>query len=332
MELPALLVSDPHFTAEPADEYRWALWPWLVEQCKKHNVKTLVIAGDLTDKKDNHPAKLTNRLVHAIKSIPQAVRVLILKGNHDYLLDGHSYFEFLNVLPNVTFIVKPFEDVVRGEATMFMPHTKTPAKDWQGMDFSHYRYLFLHQTISGAVASNGEKMDGELLPPLNAAKVYSGDIHVPQVIGGIEYIGSPYHVHFGDSFKARCILLDRKGTPTDLYFDTIKRVTLRVQSLRELKRCDIGKGDQVKVEVQLTEAEKHEWSRIRREASEWLTAEGTEVFGVKLVVKRSRKRVGAQDAQSGASTPADAVLKFVMDQDFGPDMYEDGLACLEKDK
>ena len=232
MRLPCLITSDLHFTDSPNTSYRWGLFPWLHEQIKKHHVKTLLILGDLTDQKDRHSSELVNKIVKHLNELP-IDDVKILCGNHDWLVRGQEFFRFLNSFPHLQFITSPWEDDdVHGESAFFLPYSKNPVEDWKGMDFSHYSWLFMHQTIKGAVASNGQVMDGETLPPLNAAQVYSGDIHVPQVISGVTYVGSPMAIHFGDNFKPRAILLDRNGVEHDLHFETIKRVVIKVTSLQ----------------------------------------------------------------------------------------------------
>jgi len=335
MKYPALLVTDLHLTAAPSTEYRWSLFPWLAEQIKAEKIKTLLILGDLTDAKDNHSAELTNRIVKAINSLPVA-DIRILCGNHDWLKKGQEYFRFLNFLPNVEFITSPTEDVDpegRDPSAYFLPYSKEPAKDWKGMDFSHYDLLFMHQTVSGAVASNGQKMEGEELPPLNAIRVYSGDIHVPQVIGGLTYVGSPYHVHFGDNFKPRVILLDRDGKQHNLFFETISRIVVKVSSLKELQRKQFRAGDQVKLRVELAEADKHQWAKIRREALAILAEQGVEVHGVELNVLRALKRVEVGGRPTRASfSPQESVLRFVEREELGAEVLDAALDILEQSK
>lgn len=332
MKLPTLLVSDIHLTGNPRDEYRWALFPWLAQTCKEEKVKTVIMLGDLTDAKDYHSAALANRVVSSVKMIADVVEeTKILVGNHDWLLSGQEYFRFLSMLPGVEYITKPTEDSnVKGESAFFLPYSKAPRKEWKGLDFSHYQYLFMHQTIKGARSSNGQAMEGEDLPELNAGKVYSGDIHVPQVIGGVEYVGSPFHVHFGDRFKPRCVLIERGGRAVDLHFDTISRVTVHVANLRELKREKFTKGDQIKLRVELTEAEKHEWQRIRRECVEHLKSEGVEVHGVELIVKKSSRRVvNGEPTRAVRRTPEDTVLRYVESEELGGDALDIALEIVE---
>lgn len=268
-------------------------------------------------------------MVKAINSLPVET-IKILAGNHDWLKQGHEYFKFLNHLPNIEFITEPTEDTeLSGPSAYFLPYSKNPMKEWAGMDFSHYSYLFMHQTVAGSICSNGQAMEGEELPPLNAGKVFSGDIHVPQIIGNVEYIGSPYHVHFGDAFRPRCVLIERDGNLVDLHFETISRVTVKATSLRELRKQKFKAGDQVKLRVELAESEKHEWSRIRREAMTILQESGVEVHGVELIVKKSERRLLNDVEPVKKFSPGDSVLRFVMDEELGGEALDVAMEVLE---
>lgn len=199
------------------------------------------------------------------------------------------------------------------------------------MDFSHYQYLFLHQTVKGAVASNGQKMDGEELPDLNAGKVYSGDIHVPQTIGRVEYVGSPYHVHFGDKFKARCVVITRDKKTVDLNFPCLNRITLDVDGVKDLEKQVqvLLSGDQVKIRVNLPESDKHNWQRIRKDSTQVIQEHGLELHGIELVVKKTRRRaaVGIHPAKSNLS-PEEFLYRFVDADDLGGELLDIGLECL----
>lgn len=332
MKLPCIIASDLHLTSNPADAYRWGLFAWLMKQAKREQAKTLLLLGDITDAKDYHSSTLVNCVVDAIDDMRQVFeRVVILRGNHDYLRDGHMFFEFLNRLPGVEVITKPTEDI-DGELSMFLPFTRTPAKDWAGLDFSHYRYLFLHQTIAGAVASNGQKMDGETLPPLDAGKVYSGDIHVPQIIGGVEYIGSPYHVHFGDRFKARCVVLEKNGNPVDLHFPSPARVMLDVDGDAKHIAEALGTlqaGDQVKVRIALPEADKAQWRVLKATIEELCAATKIELAGVELRVQKEGGRVRPGDRPAAMFDPAEATYRFVDEHGLGAELLDIAMECIE---
>lgn len=333
MKLPAIIISDPHFTANPTDEYRWGLWPWLANEIQEEKARTLLILGDLTDAKDYHPAELVNRLTAAIVSMP-VEEIIILAGNHDWLKQGGVYFEFLKHVtkPRIRVITKPTDDPGTENSDplcMFLPYTKNPARDWGGMDFSHFDYLFMHQTAPGSIASNGQKMEGEEMPPLNAGKVYSGDIHVPQTIGAIEYVGSPYHVHFGDAFTPRCIVIDGRHKAFDLHFPTIHRKAITVSSVEELDEVGIGVGDQVKVTLNLDECDAHRWSTLRRAIVDDIKQRKAHLHGIKLQVLKENQPLVSTQQRHRAPSPAEAVLRFVKQQELGADLLDVALEIIE---
>lgn len=335
MQLPALLFSDPHLAAGPSAEYRWGLFPWLAEQCREEKVKTLLCLGDVTDAKDNHGAELTNRVVRAFDGLRAAApRIVVLMGNHDYLRAGHMYFQFLDALPGIEVIREPREDAdVKGEPAFFLPYSKDPARDWAGLDFSHYKYLFMHQTVRGARTSNGQVMEGRDMPALNAGKVYSGDIHVPQTVGAVEYVGSPYHVHLGDAFRPRCVLIERGGRAVDLHFDTLRRVSIRAAGLDELeaklKILRLRAGDHVKLVLELDAGERHDWRAIRRNTGSMLDGLGLVSHGIELAAAGGRGLQGARSAVAEARTPEQALRRFVEAEGLTGDAYDAGMDVLE---
>lgn len=328
MKLPAILAADLHLTANPIDAYRWGLFPWLAREGASARAETLVLLGDLTDAKDYHPAELVNRVVREVVGLREAFgHVIILKGNHDELKAGNMYFQFLEALDGVEVVSAPRE-IDLGWRSMFLPFTRAPAKDWAGLDLSPCEYVFLHQTLKGAVASNGQRMEGELLPALGPGKAYSGDIHVPQVIGGVEYVGSPYHVHFGDNFAPRCVLLGN-GWARDLHYPSIKRVTLDIageDGLQQIAR--LAAGDQVKVRMHLSESERHGWREWRHWVMEACQHQGVMLCGLELKVARRRARVRVGDRPVQEFDPAAALYRYVDEDGLGGELLDIGLECI----
>ena len=294
-------------------------------------MKSLCILGDLTDAKDYHPSSLTNRIVERITRLRECVsNITILMGNHDFLRAGHAYFAFLNSIRGVRFITKPYEDLSDGAAVLWLPYTKTPATDWKNIDTSHFNYVFFHQTVGGSVASNGQAMDGDDMPDLRKwPKIYSGDIHVPQVAGPVEYVGSPYPVHFGDKYDGRLVLLDRRGRAVDLRHETINRSALTVRSLAELHRQDFRPGDQLKLRIELDVADKHAWSRIRREAADYLKAQQVEVHGIELKIEGSTTSLEGLDRAAVTISDSEAVERFVRRLDLGGEALDVALEIVK---
>lgn len=334
--LPGMLVTDIHLTAKPDDEYRWGLFPWIKAQCRKHKIRTLFFLGDTTDAKDYHSSTLVNRIVNALLDLKEEVDdIVILLGNHDYLRDGNAFFEFLNTYPGITFVSKPTEFYTNVDrAILLLPHTKNLA-EWDQFDFSKYDYVFMHQTVNGSLASNGQVMEGELgsrFLMLPQVQIYSGDIHVPQDIGDVRYIGSPYHVHFGDAFKPRCIILDEDDREIEVHFETISRITIRATGFNDF--CDqisrlTKKGDQIKIVLELSQEDKYDWDRIRKDILDLCKGTVTvhdfkmKVAPAKRIVLREAKRI------SGQLSTDTTLTKFVQTEDLGGDILDVGLEIIK---
>jgi len=330
MLLPALLISDLHLTNDGSDEYRWSIFDWLLQVIKDEGVRTLAILGDLTDAKDYHAAALINRVVTELTKLSKHLDALIvLQGNHDYLKTGEPTFKFLQTIPKLDFIDKPKDSSLdRGAVCLFLPHTKTPAKDWEGMNFDLYDYVFMHQTVTGAKASNGQVMEGEGIPKIKGPKVYSGDIHVPQVIGGVEYVGSPYHVHFGDQFKPRAVLLLAKKPPVDLHFKTIRRLSLKITKFRDLTSTELSKGDQVKVTVTLDRDMLADWPSMRRRISDYMKEQGVELRDLRMTLGRSEAMTTRVKTRERLSDE-EIIERFVARNELGIDALEAGRRILK---
>lgn len=333
MELPALLCSDLHLTSAPKDAYRLGLFPWLVTECASRGVKTLGILGDITDAKEGHSAELVTQISDGVASVSEVVaEVDILLGNHDYQRRGFPFFRFLARFPRVNFVCdRP--TVIDGGRTnsLWLPHTKSPVDDWDDFDMSHFNFVFMHQTVTGSVASNGMRMDGEPLPDLSqAGKVYSGDIHVPQVIGAVEYVGSPYHVHFGDRFTPRCVLLRGNGhPPEDLHFPCISRYVITAESVADLKSQlrRVRPGDQIRVRMKLSPEAAVRWESIRAEVVAIVLERGAQSEGVELRQVRPASH-DSVPAEKHISTEG-RILGYVSREGLGPDAFEVGMEVVE---
>lgn len=334
MKLPALLTSDLHLTAKPRDEYRWELFPWMLKEIQQHRIKTVVILGDITDAKDYHSADLVNRIVSNIVAISKVVEeVIILMGNHDYLGDV-PFFSFLSSIPRIKFISSIIKDSEHSLDYLFLPHTRTPKKDWSQIRMEYYDFVFMHQTVSGAIASNGQSMQGEMDGSMSGPQIqiYSGDIHVPQDIGDVRYIGSPYHVHFGDAFVPRVLMLDHEGEEKQLHFPSIKRVTLKGdQKEVEMELLFLKPHDQIKIRLDLAPEDRARWDTIKRELSDFCTNGGVELHGIELVPRIVRKILLPQARQIASQTDhAESVTRFVVREDLGGDVLETGLDLVKK--
>lgn len=282
-----LVTSDLHLTDKDIDSYRWGLFPWLKEQLVTHQVEYMLILGDITDAKDKHSAQLTNRIVESITSLTDTPvkQVICLRGNHDYIDQQTPFFKFLSNIPKVRFVIAPWflkERLKTGmKELLFLPNSRNPLEDW-GSElklFNVQDYIFMHQTVGGSLSENGTPLEGvsaALFDHLDGM-VISGDVHVPQLVAGgkVMYVGSPYHVHFGDSFIPRVLLVNDDDEFIDLHYPTVRRHTLDIHTAADLERLNLPSADQVKIRITLDDV--LEWDKVKVGVLEWCKSKGVVV-------------------------------------------------------
>jgi DNA repair exonuclease SbcCD nuclease subunit len=266
-----LLISDLHLTDKKADSYRWGIFDFVLDYYKEHNDKNLIILGDLTDAKDHHSAKLVNRIVLMMRHLVESgMEIFILKGNHDFIDPDVPFFEFLNQISYINYIKHPRSWLIQGERCLFLPYTRNPIDEWRTdkqvqKNKKKCSLVFMHQSVIGSLTSNGYLMEEGLAPKYFdrfRGQVFSGDIHVPQKVGPVIYVGSPYSVRFNDHFEGRAITLTSYPVtecgvsvpPCELLMGEMKtelpgRRTIDIYKLEDLQKADANPGDQVKVRV-----------------------------------------------------------------------------------
>ncbi len=316
-----IITSDLHLTSNPLDAYRFELFTFLKEQCEEHDVKTVFILGDLTDLKDNHSANLVTAIVRHLTSLAAISRVIILKGNHDYIDAAVPFFGFLNKIDNVKFVIKPKRCMsIGGKNFMFLPHAREPLKEWEHMAINKTKgidYIMMHQTMDGSLASNGYNLKGLNTSIFKKSKslIVSGDIHVPQKIGNVQYVGSPYHVHYGDKFKPRLLLVSGT-TQRDLHFPCIRKHSIRISHPDKLKgwvgKHDVRPFDQVKVRLSLGREEYANWEKYKQEIVMTCGYLNIHLHSVELEPRSgpAKKNKKLQGNMNFISDPNDVLKKF----------------------
>ena len=161
----------------------------------------------------------------------------------------------------------------------------------------------MHQTIGGSVVSNGMRMEGISSKIFSKCrKAFAGDVHVPQKVGKVMYVGSPYHVHFGDYFNPRLVLLDSEsGVIESIQHDKCPRkISLSINNPAELtkkKAPYIRPGDFVKVRVELPKHDFPLWremcvsikKRLKKLGAHERGVEVKEIKRVKLIRKAEQE-------------------------------------------
>lgn len=291
----ALIISDLHLTENTNENYRWDVFKTARSFIKTNHIPHLYIMGDLLDRKDRHPSELVNRLINEVVECSEIATVTILKGNHDYLKPEHPFLDFLSHFPRIFWFSNPEIEYYTNEVTgkeyklLWLPHSRTPETDWEKLDFTNLDYVFMHQSVIGCKVSNMFEMNHGLnlkwLTSRTNAKIYSGDIHVPQDIGALTYIGTQHPVAFGDDYQPRMLWLTEKGHES-VPVCTLKRLTLTVQTLKDLEQLfhkkDLNEGDHLKVKVKLNNEQLSNWSDLKHQIKNWCEFKNVVLFDILL--------------------------------------------------
>jgi hypothetical protein len=306
---PILVTADLHLSERSEDSYRFNLFPWLLRLIQERGVGGLLILGDLTERKDGHPAVLVDRIVRDLSCVAEKVPVVILKGNHDYSDPACPFFGFLNLLPGVQYIRGP--RVVRGLG-LFLPHSRNPEEEWEKERLFFDGPIFLHQSVGGARGSNGHAVGG--IPSswfaTAGGPILSGDIHVPQKVERVEYVGAPYPIYFGDDFNPRVILLRGKRALSIPCPTFARKRVLRISDPGSEALSELTGEDHVRIILSLPRSEFGSWREYRRKITERVQETGAHLYGVELHERKSsRVRLQVQ-ADRKLSDPAEVLTAY----------------------
>lgn len=309
--------SDWHLTDGKDDGYKFDFFPWLKQQIIEHRIDRVDFLGDLTEKKDKHCSDLLNRITDEIIGIAKLCPVVILKGNHDYVDSDTPFFHFLRHIPNITYVSEP--TVIDGE--LFLPHAKDPEEGWDWKKLSRrlrkIHTLNLHQTLIGSKVPNGHTLEHGISFDLFKGfdgDIYSGDIHMPQEVKGVTFVGTPYPVYFGDHFEGRVLLL-KDFEESELNYPCLCKHSIKIAHPYELKDIDLYEGDQAKITLELHPSDSSKWPEYRKDIQQYLEEVGVHLFGIQLTIekvnnKRERKRRNA-DRINKAEAPEKILNRFV---------------------
>jgi predicted phosphodiesterase len=251
-----LLTSDWHFTDSIYDEYKWLLFPYLKHVYETNKMNYIFMLGDITEKKDNHSAKLVNRLLENIKELSDIVPIIFLQGNHDAIDVNIPFFKFLQSMKNVEFITKPTIKfpAIKSESFKFIPYNKNPEEVLQeSYNGAKTDYILIHQPILNSITQTGHKLETGLDVGCfdSQTKIFAGDIHKPQIIGNAEYVGAPYHNYFGDNYRGQMIMLDTENKDMGYLYPDLPRKLVLDTELHTLPKIWLNENDQVKFRIHL---------------------------------------------------------------------------------
>jgi predicted phosphodiesterase len=264
-----LVTSDIHISKNPIDVYRLVfLKETLPALLDKYKATQLIVAGDITQDKDGHPASLVNEMVECFHNLSKKCEIIILQGNHDASNVQDPFFQFLSKFDNIKWISAP----IVLDNCLYLPHTRDYKKDWVGIDFEGHDFIIAHNTFGGTTV-NGQSLSGiptNIFP--DDAAVLSGDIHEPQQVDVVTYIGSPFLCSFGDDYQPRVLVLDGlKAKSVKLHGQQKRLINMHWPNDIELLYPLVQEKDIVKIQVHLRMEHVAKWADIRQEVEQWAT-------------------------------------------------------------
>jgi DNA repair exonuclease SbcCD nuclease subunit len=336
-----LAVADLHLTEGAADFYRHDfVGKELPRIVKERKPEALLILGDLTEEKDRHSSKLVNAIVGHLDRLAYHCPVFILMGNHDYSNEGHPFFEFVSCIENIHFISKVtlgqdlparFGNVFKG--CVFLPHTRDHERDWQGLDLASFDWVFMHQTVQDADGGFGRKLGGIPIKRFLGTNTVSGDIHKPQSVGPVVYVGAPYTINFGDDYKPRMLAIEGPSAKFIRLDAFPQKRLVHIEQGKDLADYanGINGGDILKVRVDVDDmgAWKDIVGTIHRQA-EKMDAFASRVEPV--ITNRTKRHSVKPVSGSSMATDAELVRQFADRQRLSDAVLDAGLDLLEDKK
>lgn len=278
-----MVTGDIHLSDNDRDRYRHEFMTKMPKLLTKHKIERLIILGDLCEEKDRHPARLVNELVSCMTALAKVCPVIVLMGNHDYLDRDNPFFRFLKRIRNITWIDTPKE--IDGE--WFLPHTDNWERDWGDLNLKN-KVVFTHVTFDGADVGHGHKGRGVPLSAVKGCQVFSGDIHVPQDLGNVTYVGAPYTVDFGDEYEPRVLILTDDRVISQPVTGVQKQLIDSEWPLSDDTYHEgLHPGDILKVRIRLKPEQVAKWNEIREGVRAWGEKGGFHIYAVHPVAPSS---------------------------------------------
>lgn len=327
-----LCTADWHLDDVITNAYRWEVFARIQEAASWNKFTHLHIVGDITDKKDRHSGALVNRMLREMRAlIDSGVQIELILGNHDMPLTGEPFWAALNYAFGDASGFRVITQPERTGRIISLPFTPNPADAWRSIDFRREFTVLMHQPVDGAIAANGHPvagLDTSIFP--RGVKVYSGDIHLPQIIGPVTYIGAPHHVSFGDEHPCRFLLLDDNGPTTEILLPAIRKAVVPITSAADLDGAGLSDGDQARIRATIPLSRVEQWPVEEEAIRDWAFEHNVTIASIDVEVSTIRRRGAAAQADALSKTPADVLRAFAESEGIEGPVLAMGLSLLEE--
>ena len=329
---PFVVTADWHWTASSRSSYRFSVVDFLLRLCSERRIGTVFMLGDLTTEKDKFPGSFIRKVVSEFRRLLSKDgpidRFYFLVGNHDFI-DVPTFAVLGEVFPDRVVVIE--RPRVVDEAGMriglipFGRHKRffeNGLKDVGPVDMVMTHGLFAGSRIGGTVSERGPSPDV-------GVPVLAGDVHASQTVGDVTYVGSPYHVDFGDDFDPRVLVVHAADRFETVTTDLVRKHVVRCgrdDAVETASRLSVRPYDQVRFVVHTPPVSASETRKLADAVRDNL-ASG--VFaGVRFVFERSG-REGVKDANVDFS-PEGVFSSYCRMTGISGDLYEFGMECVRE--
>jgi hypothetical protein len=269
-----ILTADWHLTDSEDDEYRWKVFAHLKHCMDSNREDEITILGDLADRKDKHSGRLVNRILEEFDTLlSYGAKVDIIMGNHDAPVTGTPFWSSLNYMQgDINFWTKPVANAKKD--ALLLPFTEDPAASWK-FKWTDYKVAFIHQPLKGGRYGSGTLESGSNLPKFpKQLKVYAGDLHYPQTLAQVEYVGAPHRVRFGDDHDCRFLIIrdDTYAKWKEFKIDAPRKTIVQVSSIDDLVELDFKPDDMVRIRFEISPSAIEEWPVDQEAIKGWCAA------------------------------------------------------------
>lgn len=320
-----MITADLHLSDQPVNAYRLDfVEKQLPKLMKYRDAGILVIAGDLTDQKDRHSAWLTHHVVDLLSLLAEIAEVFVIEGNHDFLDIEYPFFRFLEQLDSVRRIHWISKPTLINDGVLLLPHTSEHKQDWKNLPRS--RLIVTHNTFDGSLSEHGGKMRGIPLSALPKVPIISGDVHQPQTLGRLSYVGPPYTVRFGDDFEPRVLLVNENAGIVSFPTNSPRKRLVDLEYPWKKSAFDrIQRGDIVKLRIAITQQEASQWPQIRADAQSLASSKDCHIFAVQPLMRNIRRYRPTTTGSSNSKSDAKLIREYCSRRNADPATTKTGL-------
>jgi hypothetical protein len=162
--------------------------------------------------------------------------------------------------------------------------------------------------------------------------IFSGDVHRPQTILGITYVGAPYPIKFNETWDNRIILIENedfknyKSIPVDI----MKRAILDISSSDELKFIKYKPGSQLRIRYKLTGSQLTKWPVEEDIIRTWCKTLGVNLVSLEAMFEGNGLKPDVTSDQIELMPPEEIIKMFCKEEKLSDGILDMGLSLLKE--